>query len=234
MEFKIIRENQVTSTNTYLKEMAKNGAEHATVLIANSQTQGKGRLGRSFYSPENTGIYLSILLRYGFGDNPTLITTMTAVAVMKAIKKTTGKNPEVKWVNDILLDEKKVCGILSEGSFNSGELEYMIVGVGINVETSFFPADIKNIAGSVGGEKEEIINAFLSEFSNEYYAFQNREYLNYYRERCVTLNKNIKILSPDKKPVSAFCQGIDDNAGLIVKYSDGTVGVITSGEVSVR
>ncbi len=234
MKFNVIKKQEVTSTNTVLKEMAKNGACHGSVLIANSQTNGKGRLGRSFFSPENTGIYMSILLREGFGDNPTLVTTMTAVAVMKAIEKVTGKKTQVKWVNDVLLDNKKICGILTEGSFNGSELEYMIVGVGINVDTKAFPTDIEKIAGSVGGEKDDLINAVLNEFSSEYSAFQNREYLNFYRDKCVTVNKNIKILSPNKEPVSAFCQGIDDNAGLIVKYSDETEAVITSGEVSVR
>ncbi len=234
MEYEIIRKTEVTSTNILLKQLAKDGADHGTVLVADSQTNGKGRMGRSFYSPKDTGIYMSILLREDFGNNPTLVTTLTAVAVMKAIEKVTSKQTQVKWVNDILLDGKKVCGILSEGSFSGKELEYMIVGIGVNVDTDYFPDDIKDIAGSVGGKKEELITAILDSFFDEYQNLSDRSYLNYYRERCVTVGKNIKIISPEKEPIEAFSQGITDDAGLIVKYPDGKTEVIMSGEVSVR
>ena len=234
MDFKIVKKDVVVSTNTLLKELAKNGADHGTVLIADSQTGGKGRLGRSFYSPEKTGIYMSVLLRRDFGNNPTLVTTLASVCVMKAIEKLTGKKTQVKWVNDVLLDGKKVCGILTEGSFCGKELEYMIVGIGVNVNTCNFPDDIKDIAGSVGAEKDRLVDEILYAFGEEFEKFHTLEYLDFYRNRCVSVGKNIKIISPEKEPVAAFSQGIDDNAGLIVKYPDGTIDVITSGEVSIR
>lgn len=234
MYYKIIKKQEVTSTNTVLKEMAKNGAVHGTVLIADSQSGGRGRMGRSFYSPENTGIYMSVLLRKDFGDNPTLITTLAAVAVMKAIEKVTSEKPRVKWVNDVLLNGKKVCGILSEGSFSGKNIEYMIVGIGVNVDTAVFPEEIRDIAGSVNCEKQMLIDEILTCFSKEFECFENRKYLDFYRERCISVGKNIKIISHGKEPVAAFSQGIDDNAGLIVKYPDGSTGVISSGEVSVR
>lgn len=233
MEFNVIKKGTVTSTNTILKQQAK-ALPHGTVLVADSQTEGRGRLGRSFYSPDKTGLYMSILLKKDFGSNPTLVTTMTAVAVMKAVEMVTGKTAQVKWVNDILLNGKKVCGILTEGAFSGGTLEYMIVGIGINTSTSDFPEEIKEIAGRVDCGKEELLSAVLDCFEAEFKNLESKAFLDFYRQRCATLNKNIKILSPGKEPVEAFAQGIDDNAALIVKLSDGTVGTVSSGEVSVR
>ncbi len=233
MKFNIIKKGTVTSTNTLLKQQAK-ALPHGTVLAADSQTEGRGRLGRSFYSPDETGIYMSILLKKDFGSNPTLVTTMTAVAVMKAVEKITGKAAQVKWVNDILLNGKKVCGILTEGAFFCGELEYMIVGIGINASTLDFPDEIKEIAGRVDCGKEELMSAVLDCFGAEFKNLRTVSFLDFYRQRCTTLNKNIKILSPGKEPVEAFAQGIDDDASLIVKFPDGTVDKILSGEVSVR
>ncbi|MBQ8228157.1 MAG: biotin--[Clostridia bacterium] len=233
MNFNVIKKGTVTSTNTLLKQQAKD-LPHGTVIVADCQTGGRGRLGRSFYSPDKTGLYMSILLKEGFGSDPTLVTTLTAVAVMKAVETVTGKEARVKWVNDVLLEGKKVCGILTEGAFVGGELEYMIVGIGINTATLDFPDEIKEIAGSVGCDKSELLDAVLDCFFDEFDNLQSKKFLNFYRERCVTLNKNIKIISPGKEPVEAFARGIDDNAALIVKYTDGKNGLVSSGEVSIR
>lgn len=233
MNFSLFKYETVTSTNTKIKEDAKI-LPHGFVLVAEHQTEGRGRMGRSFYSPAKTGLYMSILLKKDFGSNPTLVTTMTAVAVMKAIEKATGKATRVKWVNDILIDGKKVCGILTEGAFSGGELEYMIVGIGINTATEEFPDEIKDVAGSIGCNKETLLFNVLDCFSEEFDKLSKGEFLDFYRERCVTVNKDVKIISPDKEPVEAFVQGIDDDAALIVKYSDGTSGKVSSGEVSVR
>lgn len=233
MNFNVIKKGTVTSTNTLLKQQAKD-LPHGTVMVADCQTEGRGRLGRSFYSPNETGLYMSILLKKDFGTNPTLITTLTAVAVIKAVEKVTGKTAQVKWVNDVLLEGKKVCGILTEGAFAGGKLEYIIVGIGINTNTPVFPDEIKEIAGSVDCDKSELLNAVLDCFSAELEVLESKAFLSFYRERCVTINKDIKIISPGKEPVEAFAQGIDDNAALIVKYPDGAQGIVASGEVSVR
>ena len=164
MKFDVIKKDVVTSTNTLLKEMAHSGVKSGTVIIANKQTAGKGRMGRCFYSPENTGIYLSVLLREPSLSEPTLLTTAAAVAVMKAISRTTKKEPQVKWVNDILLDNKKVCGILTEGEFCESRLMFAIVGIGINVSTQNFPDDIKSRAGSIAADtslKDELTQNLL-------------------------------------------------------------------------
>lgn len=230
MEYNIIRKKSVTSTNTLLKELARD-VPHGTVLCADSQSRGRGRMGRSFYSPDKEGIYMSILLKEGFGNNPTLVTTLTAVSVMKAISNLTGKEPFVKWVNDIILDGKKVCGILTEGAFNGKELEYMIVGIGVNVGNSSFPDEIKDIAGSINCDKELLLEEIIRCFFEEYKNLSSGEYLDFYRKRCISLDRPIKIISPGKEPVEAFSQGIDDNANLIVKYPDGRVDTVFSGEV---
>ena len=237
MKFDVIKKDVVTSTNTLLKEMAHSGAKSGTVIIANKQTAGKGRMGRCFYSPENTGIYLSVLLREPSLSEPTLLTTAAAVAVMKAISRTTKKEPQVKWVNDILLDNKKVCGILTEGEFCESRLMFAIVGIGINVSTQNFPDDIKSRAGSIAADtslKDELTQNLLFYLSQEFENADNREFLDYYRKRCVTVGKSIKIISPGKEPKEAFAEGIDDCAALIVRYADGTTENISSGEASIR
>ena len=147
----IIEKDSVTSTNTELIEMAKNGAKEGTVLIASEQTAGKGRTGKSFYSPEGSGVYLSILLRPDFKPEDALfLTTIAAVATAKAIESVSDKEAKIKWVNDVYLDNKKVCGILTESALSSDmeKLDYAVVGIGINLcpPEGGFPDDIKNIA----------------------------------------------------------------------------------------
>lgn len=233
MEFNVLKKGTVTSTNALLKAEAKS-LPHGTVIAADCQTEGRGRLGRSFYSPDKTGLYMSILLKKDFGKDPTLITTLTAVAVMKAIEKVTGRKAQVKWVNDIILNGKKVCGILTEGAFSGNEIAYMIVGIGVNTGIEDFPDEIKEIAGSVNCDKEQLLSAVLDSFAEEFDNISQGRFLDFYRERCITIGKDIKIISPGKEPREAFAQGIDDNNALIVRYPDGKTDKVSSGEVSVR
>ena len=146
-------QTEVTSTNTLLKAQAEQGAPEGTVLIAESQTAGKGRLGRHFTSPPGTGIYFSLLLRpHCTAEKSLFITTTAAVAVCEAIEQVTGLNPQIKWVNDIYLNEKKVCGILTEASvdFENGGLNWAVLGIGINIAVpkEGFPEEIRSIAGA--------------------------------------------------------------------------------------
>lgn len=237
MNYKLIKKNEVTSTNTVLKELAKSGEKEKTVLVANSQTMGRGRMGRSFYSPSDTGIYMSILLKESAGDNPTLLTTLAAVAVMKAVEISTGKIANVKWVNDIILDGKKVCGILTEGAYRGGELEYAVVGIGINVSTNDFPPECKNTAGSLNESdalKDKIMLSVIDCFFEELEKINSGEFIDFYSSRCETIGKNIKIISPNGDEREAFAVGIDSNANLIVRYPDMSQGILFSGEVSIR
>ena len=127
---------ELDSTNSYLKEMAAKGAQEGTIIIANRQSAGRGRLGRSFFSPEEKGIYMSILLRPDISlERAVLITSMAAVAVAEAIEQVSGIQTKIKWVNDIFLNKKKVCGILTEAGIDAetGTLEYAVLGIGVNV-----------------------------------------------------------------------------------------------------
>lgn len=233
----------VTSTNTLAKEMAVEGAAEGTVIIATEQTEGRGRMGRSFYSPNSTGLYLSLILRPKIDINDSLlITTSAAVAVAKAIEKITNKDLKIKWVNDIFLDGKKVCGILTEASLNieNGGLEYAVVGIGINVTTRDFPDDLKSIAGSIFLEKPEnkpITSLLAAEVLNNLAkTMENPADINYlleYKKRSFLIGKEIDVIR-GKNTYKAMAVDIDDRARLIVKYPDGSREALSSGEVSVR
>ena len=233
----------VTSTNALLKEKAALGAPEGTVLIALSQTAGRGRFARKFFSPADSGIYMSILLRPRIpAESATLITTAAAVAVAEAAEKISGRKTGIKWVNDVLIDGKKICGILTEASLNieSGELDYAIPGIGLNIyePENGFPDEIKNIAGAIleergSGNKSRLAAAVLESFFKYYKDISERTYLNSYRERCIVLGKQINVLSSDgTRPATAL--DIDENCRLRVKYSDGKEEILSSGEVSIK
>ena len=232
----------VDSTNLYLKRNADT-AQNGDVVIALSQTNGRGRFTRKFHSPQNTGIYMSFFLQPQLpAIQAVLITTAAAVAVCEACEQLGAEKCEIKWVNDVLINSKKVCGILTEGSVNSqnGMLDYAILGIGINVyePEGGFDDEIKNIAGSVFKKVEnglsdrlvaEIINRFMKYFKD----IENKPFLDSYRERSYITGKNINVIKLDStKPAKAI--SIDDKFKLLVEYEDKTQEYISSGEVSVR
>lgn len=233
----------VTSTNTLAKEMAVAGASEGSVIIATEQTEGRGRMGRSFYSPDSTGLYLSLILRPKLDLNDSLlITTSAAVAVAKAIERLTKNDIQIKWVNDLFMNGKKVCGILTEASLNieNGGLEYAVVGIGINVTTKDFPDNLKNIAGSIFSEKPEdkpIMSILAAEVLNNLSAsmdnLTDHSYLLEYKERSFLLGKEIYVLKGNET-LPARAIDIDDRARLLVEYPDGRKEALSSGEVSVR
>lgn len=239
LEFK----QTVTSTNTLAKEMAAAGAGEGTVIIAREQTQGRGRMGRSFYSPASTGIYLSVIIRPKLTlEDSLLITTTTAVAVAKAIETVAGVNADIKWVNDIFVEGKKVCGILTEASLNfeSGGLEYAVVGIGLNINTDHFPEDIRHTAGSIFQNKPAgnpitsyLTAEILNNLADAMNSITDRQYLEEYRKRSFLLGKNILVLK-GKNSYPAKAIDIDDKARLVVEYEDHTREALLSGEVSVR
>lgn len=242
-DFQLEVRQKVTSTNTLAKEMAAQGAAEGTILIALEQTEGRGRMGRSFYSPSSSGIYFSIILRPKLKlEDSLLITTATAVAVSQAIEEVAGVKSGIKWVNDIYLGEKKVCGILTEASLNfeSGCLEYAIVGIGINIETQDFPEEISHVAGALFSEKPScspITSILVAEVLNNMAKCMNsltdKVYLDEYRRRSFLIGKNILVLK-GKETIFAKAIDIDDQARLVVEYESGTVEALNSGEVSVR
>ena len=247
--YNIIVENVVDSTNNVVKDMANGGEKEGLVFIAHHQTAGKGRLGRTFHSPADTGLYMSVLFRPSLvGERVTLFTTAASLAVCKAIREVTSKNASIKWVNDILINNKKVCGILTEGKINpsDGKMEYVIVGIGINIEKpkEGFPEDISDIASSiVKNSDEKLLDDNLKNklavkiLDNLYYYYIEKkldatvirdEYITYSN----TIGKDIYIIAGDKKE-EAKAIGIDNDLGLIVKNNNGTK-TLSSGEISIR
>jgi BirA family biotin operon repressor/biotin-[acetyl-CoA-carboxylase] ligase len=234
---------EADSTNTIAKKRAAQGEDEGLFVVAAKQTAGRGRLGRSFYSPDDTGLYMSLLLRPSITpEQSVLITTAAAVSVCDSLEKVGVKSTAIKWVNDVFVDNKKVCGILTEGSFNpqNGTLDYVVLGVGINVyePESGFPEDIKSIAGAVFSEKNENLrNRIAAEFLNSFVGYYNdlekREYYDKYAGKCFVIGKDITIINDDEK-TSARALGLDENFGLLAELSDGSTLTLNSGEISVR
>ncbi len=238
-------QQSVTSTNILLKKLASLGEAEGKVLIAEEQTCGRGRMGRDFYSPSKTGIYMSILLRPKLSIEDSLfITTAAAVAVARAIEKITNCEAKIKWVNDIFCNGKKVCGILTEAGidFEGGGLEYAVLGIGINVANpeGGFPTELKDVATSIISEKlyssnvrSQITAETLNNFWQYYENISEKTFLKEYRDRSLIIGKEIIVVSGDKSQ-PALALDIDDRARLIVKFTDGEIKTLSSGEVSIR
>ena len=234
----------VGSTNTLCNEKAKSGEAEGYVAVAGAQTAGRGRRGRSFYSPAGTGIYMSLLLRpHGLtGDQVLGLTTMAAVAVSESIEALSGKKAEIKWVNDIFVDGKKVCGILSEAMYEvpSGALQCVIVGIGINAYApeAGFPPEISELAGCVFDKPEvDLKNSLVAEVLNRFMKYyddpKSDAVYDEYRTRSMVIGKDVKVLKKDSA-LKAHVLDIDRDCGLVVRYPDGTEEVLNSGEISIR
>lgn len=240
----IILLNETDSTNNYLKKLAESGAEEKTVVIAESQSGGKGRMGRSFFSPKD-GLYMSILLRPDISaDKSLFITTAAAVAVSDAIEEISGKKTGIKWVNDIFIGNKKVCGILTEAAvdFETGGLYYAVLGIGVNIfhPSDGFPDEIKNIAGAVFDEKpsdnevkQKLTAKIIDNFLNIYCDFENSDFMKKYKQRSCVLGKEVFVIKGENR-TKATAVDIDDSARLVVKYENGEMQALSSGEVSVK
>lgn len=233
---------QVTSTNAVLREQAALGAPEGTVLLATSQSQGRGRLGRSFFSPADTGVYLSILLRPDYREPARAagLTTMAALAACQAVSELSGREAGIKWVNDVFLDGKKVSGILTEASFSleDGRPEYVVLGAGFNLyaPAEGFPEDIAASAGAIldtprEGGKNQLAATFLNRFWSVYR--EPGDYVDAYRARSLVLGKPIWVSAPEGQR-EAQALGLDDQCGLIVEYPDGTRQTLKAGEVRIR
>jgi len=239
-EFTVL--DEVDSTNNYAKELVLGGDRKNTVVISECQTGGRGRVGRPFFSPKGNGLYMSIIIYPKLNvEYATLITSFTAVAVAKAIEKLTGNcSVNIKWVNDIYMNGKKICGILTEAGFDfeGGAIDYAIIGIGINVLGLDFPEEIKNIATSIEketGEKlsrNELGAEILNNLKDLPEAIKDNSFLSYYREKSNVIGKNILVMCGDKK-YNAKAIGIDNNAALIVETEDG-IKTLNSGEVSIK
>lgn len=240
-KWNIIILEETLSTNNYASELALNGTKENTVVIAESQSGGRGRFNRNFHSPKGKGLYMSIIFSpYIEMANAPLITSFTAVAVAKAIEKLCQKEVNIKWVNDIYMNGKKICGILTEAGFNfdCGTLDYAVVGIGINVKSDDFPENIKSIASSIENESGKVIsrNELCAEILNNMREIEEelktKEYLDIYREKSNVIGRNVRV-SIGNEIFDAYAESIDDNAALVVKMEN-VYRTLNSGEVSIK
>ena len=233
---------QVTSTNNVLKEKAGEASAWHTV-ISGSQTMGKGRMVRSFFSPSGSGIYLSMLIRLPLpAMEATRLTTASAVAACRAIEECTDQKPVIKWVNDVFVNGKKTCGILTEASVSmeSGALDWAVMGIGINVyePDGGFPEDIKNVAGAVVTKRQKNLKSRIAaSFMKHYYLISSnlmdKALIDEYRSRSFLPGRSVYVIRNDKK-IPAVAETIDDDCRLVVRYEDGSREALSSGEVSIK
>ncbi len=237
--------DEVDSTNTVAKTAALAGAKHGTLVIAERQSKGRGRMTRSFFSPTGTGIYMSLILHPQPDFSPLQITTAAAVAVAEAIESISSESTMIKWVNDVYLRNKKVCGILAEGVYTGSVLSHVILGIGINVfePKNGFPVEIKDRAGSIFGPsdvferwvREQLAAAVISRFWGIYEALPQVEYLSAYRSRDMLCGRQIQVLDLNGEVLeTAKAIGIGDACELMIETEQQQVKYLSSGEVSVR
>ena len=232
------------STNALVREKANQGRPEGCVIVACEQTDGRGRYGRQFFSPIDSGVYLSLLLRptaYS-PQQATCLTAAAAAAMCQAIEAVTGQQPGIKWVNDIFLHGKKVCGILTEAAvgLETGALDYMVLGAGVNLypPVKGFPEEIQPIAGSVlerscPEAKNRLVGEFLNRFWDFYTHPECRTYLEDYRSRSLAIGQNVTVLSAGRA-VSAYAYGIDDDFRLLVRYENGDTEALSYGEIRIQ
>lgn len=235
----------VDSTNTRLAALAAAGAPEGTALLAEEQTAGRGRQRRQFLSPKGAGLYLSVLLRPRCTPEQAVeLTSWVGVAVCDAVQSACRLRPQIKWTNDIILNGKKLCGILTEmGVDAAGALQYVVAGVGVNLRQSredFARAGLEDIATSLAleglpADRDRLAAALLialSDMARQFPAGHTR-WLARYRADCLTPGRAVTLLGP-AGPRSARAVAIDDRFGLVVEYPDGRRETVTAGEVSVR
>lgn len=225
------------STNTTARTLAADGAPEGTVVIAAAQTAGRGTRTRTFFSPQG-GVYMSIILRPRDADGY-LITSCAAVAVARAIERICPLKVAIKWVNDLYIGNKKLCGILTEAGFApDNTLDYVVLGIGVNVAAVEFPADIADIATSLGNEgctvdRNVLIAAILEEWESAYATIGNGDFLAESRARSCVLGRRVTV-SRASEQFAATAQEIDECGHLLVKTDTGDIVTLHSGEVSIR
>ncbi len=231
---------EIDSTNKYAKKLAAEGAPEGTLVIAETQTSGRGRLGRSFFSPPGTGIYFSVILRpEALFENAPLITTAASVAVAESVNNLTGKNATIKWVNDVYIDGKKICGILTEAvtDLESGTVESAVCGIGINYFTPVFPSELRETAASVFTDEPTVSRSLILASVAERLldiikALPERSFMDTYRSLSFVIGKDVT-LKIGNKTLEGRVTDIDSMGGLVADI-EGKSEVFRSGEVTLR
>lgn len=240
----IVYKEVTSSTNADVRRMAEDGAKNGLLVVADGQTLGKGRRGREWESPKGTNLYFSMLLKPNFSpDKASMVTLVAAYSVAAVIRENTGLDAKIKWPNDIVVDKKKVCGILTEMSMERDYIHHIVVGIGINVNEEEFPSELEGMATSLKNEKGSIVSRanllsdILLQFETDYATFLEAEslkpFVDEYNKMLVNKGSLVKVLDP-KGEFSGIAGGISEDGMLIVFKENGQIEKVYAGEVSVR
>lgn len=236
---RVICLGETDSTNNYAKKLAVSGASHGTLIAANHQTAGRGRYGHAFVSPPGTGLYMTLMLRPDVdAEKFQMITVAVAVAVSMAVEELSGEKVGIKWVNDVYYRGRKIAGILTEAisSFESGEIECVITGIGINVSTKKFPPELAGTAGAIFPDgnitfgRDELCAHIADNIMDFAEDLNAPEIISAYRERSILTGQDITYMQGDIRH-SGHVEGIDDTGGLVVVNESGETETLRSGEV---
>lgn len=244
MAKEVVLLEETGSTNVEAAKFAQQGMDHGTVVIADRQTCGKGRRGRSWHTPGNTSIAMSFLLKPQLeAEYASMLTLVQAMAVAEAVEEVTALKSQIKWPNDILINEKKVCGILTEMNLSGNEISSIIIGTGINVNQESFPEEIREIATSLKNEsgevqcREKLMGVICKKFEQYYEQFLTTKDLSCimeeYNARLVSAGRSVRVLDP-KGEYTGEAIGINVRGELQVRQDDGEIINVYAGEVSVR
>lgn len=233
----------IDSTNIKAKALARSGKEEGTLVIADCQEGGKGRLGRAWASPSGTGIWMSLILRPKIlPQYASQITLVAGLSMCEAIREATGLDVQIKWPNDLVVNGKKVCGILTEMSAEMEGVNYIILGIGVNVNTMSFEEELP-FATSLAKEaheefsRKDIIVSFLEKFEKDYTIYKTfpslEKFLSRYEENCITLHKKVKLIKNEEERIATALH-VTKEGSLVVQLEDGSIEEVISGEISVR
>ena len=232
---------QLDSTNNRAKTLAAAGAPHGLAVVADAQSGGRGRLGRSFFSPEHSGVYLTVILRPDCApERASLLTSLAAVAAARAVERVSGADVKIKWVNDLYLNEKKICGILTEAGLGleAGRLEYAVTGIGINVNRMVFPPELREIATSIGNEtglatdRNRLIAEILNELERLYGDLETGAFLEESRKRSNVIGRRVTVIEGGRQ-YPALAEDIDSQGRLVIRTEEGEA-CLNYGEVSLK
>lgn len=235
-DIEVIYYPSIDSTNTQAKRLINEGKNNTMLIICDEQTAGRGRQGKSFYSPALTGIYMSFVTHPMTAlQNAVTATTAAAVAVCRAVERLTDKKPKIKWVNDVYLDGKKICGILTEAvsDFETQTVNSVIIGIGMNIKTIDFPDDVEN-ASCLGANVRRA--DLIAAIADELYRINSSEYndfIDYYRSHSMIIGEKINFIKNGRITPAAAIE-IDKTGGLVVQLESGERTTLRSGEISIR
>lgn len=235
-DIEVIYYPSIDSTNTQAKRLINEGKNNTMLIICDEQTAGRGRQGKSFYSPALTGIYMSFVTHPMTAlQNAVTATTAAAVAVCRAVERLTDKKPKIKWVNDVYLDGKKICGILTEAvsDFETQTVNSVIIGIGMNIKTIDFPDDVEN-ASCLGANVRRA--DLIAAIADELYRINSSEYndfIDYYRSHSMIIGEKINFIKNGRITPAAAIE-IDETGGLVVQLESGERTTLRSGEISIR